>query len=57
MWMGLNASGMHLAHCLFGGQWITTYDAIKNIMYALVQKNGRDLWREQSYTFTSRVSL
>jgi hypothetical protein len=25
---GLNASNTHLAHCLFGGQRITTHDAI-----------------------------
>jgi hypothetical protein len=30
----LDASGMHLTHCLFGGQQIATHDAIQNIMYA-----------------------
>ncbi len=29
---------MHLTHCSFGGQWIATHDAIRNVMYALVPK-------------------
>jgi len=32
---GLDAFGMHLAHCLFKSQWIATHDAIRDIMYAL----------------------
>jgi hypothetical protein len=54
---GLNASGMHLARCPFGGQQIATHDAIKNIIYALVWKCGHVVWREQWYTLTSGVSL
>jgi len=30
---GLNASNTHLTSCVFRGQWITTHDAIKIIMY------------------------
>jgi hypothetical protein len=54
---GLDTSGTHLTRCLFGGQCITTHDAIKNVLYALTQEIGHDVWREQWYTFTSRVSL
>jgi len=32
---GLNAFNMHLTRCSFGGQWIATHDAIRNVMYAL----------------------
>jgi hypothetical protein len=44
---GLDASNMHLTHCPFRGQPITTHDAIQDVMYALVQKSGHALWREQ----------
>jgi hypothetical protein len=37
---GLNTFGTHLACCVFEGQWIITLDAIKNVMYAFIQKNG-----------------
>jgi hypothetical protein len=43
---GLDAFGTHLAHCLFGGQQITTHDAIRNVMYAFIRKNGHIVWRE-----------
>jgi hypothetical protein len=45
----LDTFGTHLTRCLFKGQWITTHDAIQNVMYALTQ--------EQWYTFISRISL
>jgi hypothetical protein len=48
---------MHLTHFLFGGQWIVTPDAIKDIMYAFSQKSGHVVWKERWYTFTSKVSL
>jgi hypothetical protein len=44
----LDASNMHLTHCPFKGQRITTHDAIQDVMYAFVQKNGHALWRESS---------
>jgi hypothetical protein len=31
---GLSAFGTHLVHCMFRGQRITTYDAIRDVMYA-----------------------
>jgi hypothetical protein len=37
---GLDACGMHLVHCPFGGQWIATHDAIQHVMYAFVRKSG-----------------
>jgi hypothetical protein len=48
---------MHLAHCLFKGQWIIAHGAIHNVMYALTRKNGHTAWTEQRHTFTSGVSL
>ncbi len=33
---GLNAFGMHLVGCLFGGQQITTHDANQDVIYALI---------------------
>jgi hypothetical protein len=51
----LDASNMHLVCCLFRGQWITTHDVIRNVMYTFVQKCGHAIWREQWYVFTSRV--
>ncbi len=51
---------MHLAHltcCSFRGQQIPTHDAIKNVMYALAQESGHDIWRERWYALTSGVSL
>jgi hypothetical protein len=41
---GLHASNMHLTYCLFGGQWIATHDTIRNVMYALAQDSGHDVW-------------
>jgi hypothetical protein len=43
--------------CLFGGQWIATHNAIKDIMYALVRESEHVVWREQWCTFTLGVSL
>jgi hypothetical protein len=37
--------------------WIATHDAIRDVMYALIQKNGHVVWREWWYALTSRVSL
>jgi hypothetical protein len=54
---GLDASSMHLTRCLFGGQWITTHDAIINIMYVLIRKNGHNVWRKRWSAFTSKASL
>ncbi len=54
---GLNTSGMHLACCPFKGQRITTHNTIKDVMYALIQKSGHVVWKEQRYTFASGVSL
>jgi hypothetical protein len=48
---------MHLAHCPFKGEQITTYNAIQNVMYALTRKNGHAIWREQWYALTWRISL
>jgi hypothetical protein len=45
----LQAFNTHLIQCPFGGQRIATYDAI--------QKSGLDVWREQWYAFTSKISL
>jgi hypothetical protein len=54
---GLNAFGTYLIRCPFEGQGIAIHDAIKDIMYAFARENGHDVWREQWYTLTSRVSL
>jgi hypothetical protein len=54
---GLDASGMNLTRCPYGGQQITTHDAIRDIMYAFVKKIGHIVWKEWWYTFTLRVSL
>jgi hypothetical protein len=48
---------MHLAHCPFKGEQITTHNAIQNVMYALTRKNGHAIWRERWYALTWRVSL
>jgi hypothetical protein len=53
----LETFSMHLTCCPFGGQRITTHDAIWNIMNHLFQQNGHVVWRERWYAFTSRVSL
>jgi hypothetical protein len=53
----LDTFGTDLTCCLFGGQRISTHDAIWNVMYALAWKNGHIVWREQWYAFTSRISL
>jgi hypothetical protein len=34
----LDTFGTHLTYCPLGGQWITTHDAIQDIMYALIWK-------------------
>jgi hypothetical protein len=34
-----------------------THDAIRDIMYALVQENGHVVWKKWWYVFTLRVSL
>jgi hypothetical protein len=49
----LDTFDMHLVRCLFGGQQITTYDAIQDIMYALARENEHIIWKEQWYTFAS----
>jgi hypothetical protein len=54
---GLDAFGTHLTCCLFRGQWITTHDIIRNIMYAFIWKSGRNVWRKWWYAFMSKVSL
>jgi len=35
---GLNTFGTHLACCPFEGEWITTHDVIRNVMYASLEK-------------------
>jgi len=57
MWTQIRPFGMHLTHCPFKGQWVATYDAILDVMYAFTQENGHVEWREWWYTFTSGVSL
>ncbi len=54
---GLDASGTHLVHCPFGSQWIVTHDAIRNVMYTLVQKSRHVVWKEWWYALTSRDPL
>jgi hypothetical protein len=54
---GLNTFGVHLVHCAFRGQQITTHDTIQNVMYALSRKNGHVVWREWWYALTWGVSL
>jgi len=46
---GFDTSGIHLVHCPFRGQWITTHDAILNITYAFAQESGHIVWKEQWY--------
>jgi hypothetical protein len=54
---GLDAFNTHLIHCSFGGQQISTHDAIWDIMYAFSWNNGHNVWKEQLYTLTWKVSL
>jgi hypothetical protein len=35
-----------LVCCSFGGQWITTYDTIQDVMYLLIWKRGHVVWKE-----------
>jgi len=35
---GLDTSNTHLTSCLFGGQWITTHDAIKKSCMSLFER-------------------
>jgi hypothetical protein len=53
----LDASGMHLIHCLFKGQQITTHDTIWNVMYAFAWKSEHIVWRKLWHVFMLRVSL
>jgi hypothetical protein len=53
----LDAFGTHLTHCAFGGQRITTHDAIWNFMYVFAWESGHSIWKERWYAFTSKVSL
>jgi hypothetical protein len=48
---GLGAFNTHLTCYPFGGQ----HDAIRNVMYALVQESGHIVWREWWYAFMSKV--
>jgi hypothetical protein len=41
----LDTFGTHLVHCMFEGQQIATYDAIRDIMYALAQESGHVVWK------------
>ncbi len=54
---GLNASSTHLTCCPFGGQQIATHDAIRNVIYAFIQKSEHDVWKELWSTFMLKVSL
>ncbi len=54
---GLDKFGTHLTCCLFEGQQIATHDVIKDVMYALAQKNGHNVWKEWWYALASRASL
>jgi len=54
---GLDAFGMHLIHCAFGGKKIATNDAIQDIMYVLVQESGHVVWKEWWYALTLGVSF
>jgi hypothetical protein len=54
---GLDTSGTHLACCLFGGQQITTHDAIWDITYAFAWKSGHIVWKERWHTLMLRISL
>jgi len=54
---GLDAFGMHLIRCTFGGKKIATNDAIQDIIYVLVQESGHVVWKEWWYALTSGVSF
>jgi hypothetical protein len=54
---GLDAFGMHLACCMFRGQWIATHETIRDIRYVLARKNGHIVRREQWYALMSKISL
>jgi hypothetical protein len=54
---GLDAFGMHLVCCSFGGLQIATHDVIRDVMYVFIQDNGHAIWREEWYVLTSKVSL
>jgi hypothetical protein len=43
---GLDAFDTHLTCCSFGVQWIATHDVIRNVMYALAQKDGHTKWKK-----------
>jgi hypothetical protein len=53
---GLDASSTHLACYSFGGQWITTHDIIRKVMYALARRMGM-LNGERWYAFMLRISM
>ncbi len=53
----LDAFGMHLTCCPFGGQRIATHDTIKDVMYSFTRENEHTIWREWWYNITSGVSL
>jgi hypothetical protein len=54
---GLETFGTRLPCCPFGGQRIATHNAIQDIMYAFVRKNGHVVWKKWWYAFTLRISL
>jgi hypothetical protein len=54
---GLDTFDTHLTCCLFRGQRIATHDIIKDVMYALAQKNGYNVWKEWWYALMSGASL
>jgi hypothetical protein len=41
----LDTFGMHLVHCLFGGQQTITHDAIWDVMCALAWRSGHVVWK------------
>jgi hypothetical protein len=53
----LEKFGTHLFHCPFERQWIATHDTIQDVMYAFIQENGHDVWREQWCALMLGISL
>jgi hypothetical protein len=53
----LDAFDMHLTHCPFGGQRITTHDTIWDVMYVFAWESGHVVRKKWWYTITLRISL
>ncbi|KAG6556889.1 hypothetical protein Mapa_001469 [Marchantia paleacea] len=49
----LDAAGVHMTRCPFGGQRIATHDAIRDVVFAMAREGGYLTWRERWYALQS----